>query len=181
MKRLIAILSTALLLVGLWVAPTQAHVLEADGGISAVLHMPPDDAPIAGKATYINLAFASGDPDFNISDYQIQVSLQRNTSILQTASMQPDSGSSRDGTATVTFPEPGAYRLNVRGNPLQSGEEGSTFELNYSVRAVAGDGRALNDITQAGLEFWVVSISSLAILAIVASQQIRRGGRYTRR
>jgi hypothetical protein len=177
MKRLIAFLIVGLLFASLRTPTAQAHVLESDGGVSAVLHMPPDDAPDAGKNTAVNLAFASDDPDFDISDYRIQITLQRNDTILQTTTMQPDDGSTRDGAAVVTFPEPGAYRLQAQGTPLQAGKR---FTLSYSVRAVSSDGRALSDITQAGTDFWIISLGSLVLLVLIARYNIRRGGRYAK-
>jgi hypothetical protein len=158
-----------------WMGQAQAHVLEADGNVSAVLHMPPDDTPVAGKPTDVRLAFNSSQPDFDITAYKVTVSLLRNDTRLATSSLQADSGSTRDGSAQINFPEAGAYRLRVKGEPVNSGQ---AFDLYFSVRAIAGPGMKADSFGKAGADFWVLSAGSLLLLVIIARSNIQQGKRY---
>src|SRR4051812_43485546 len=103
MRRLFAVAVLALWLGVTCCTPAQAHVLESDGGVSAVLHIVPDDSPVAGKQTSAGLAFSSSDPGFDINNYAVTVQILRNSSVLTTSQLQADNGSRSDGSANITF------------------------------------------------------------------------------
>lgn len=175
--RKIASALVAFIIVACAVQPAvQAHVLESDGNISAVLHIPPDDAPRTGQTTAVNLAFASNDSNFDVSAYRLQASLKRGDETVRTTTMRADRGSSRDATGEIIFPEGGAYSLVVDGRPIAGGQ---SFSLEFSVRAVGGSGSDAG-FGRAGFDFWAISLGSLAVLTLVARQQIRLRGRYSR-
>ena len=157
-----------------------AHVLERDGDISAVLHMPPTDTPVAGESTVMNLAFAAGREGFDIADYDVGVNVVAGGKTIGTATMESLDQSPTDSTATFTLPRPGAYELVVTGQPGKgSSNDVRPFRLVYEVRAGntgndAGTGRG------ADVGFWAISIGSWLLLGIVAASRIRSGGRYAK-
>jgi hypothetical protein len=169
--------AAALVVALAWCAPAQAHVLESDGDVSAVLHVPPDDAPLAGQTVNVGLAFTSNNSGFDLNNYRVTVRVLRDTKSLSSAPLQTEAGASRYGTANITFPEAGAYRLQVSGQPTAGGRP---FTLRFSVRASAGPGMAADSFGSAGVDFWTISAGSLAILVIVARAQIKRRGRYNK-
>ncbi len=151
-----------------------AHVLESDGGVAAVLHMPPDDVPIAGDNTYVGLAFSSDDSAFDITAYDTSVEIQRDSVAVQTTTLTTSSESSRDGNTTVIFPVAGVYRVIASGTPKQAGV---AFRLVYSVR-VSPPAGSKTVHTTAGPDFWILSCGSLVLLAVIARYNIRQGKRY---
>jgi hypothetical protein len=180
-------LSVMLLVVscGVIVGPAsrvQAHVLQSDNGVSAVLHITPDDDPIAGVPTVIGLEFNSTTPGFSLSQYATDVTVQGSS---VTASEPPvtissDSDTPLYGTAQVTFPEPGSYTLTVHGVPTGSGQ---AFAIPYEIRAeqpqtIASQTSGTNS---AGFDSVMVGAASLGLLGIVAQYQIRQGGRYDKK
>jgi hypothetical protein len=177
LRRLMVIAVAAVAVALICCAPAQAHVLESDGDVSAVLHIAPDDAPLAGRATDLSLAFTSSAAGFDINNYHITVQLLRSDKVLTSSQLQSDSGSSRDGSASVTFPEAGAYRLQVSGQPTAGGR---AFTLRFSVRAGAGPGMKADNFGNPGIDFWTISVGSLAVLIIIARYQIERRGRYNK-
>lgn len=172
--RIASIMMATIILACTMQPAAQAHVLESDGGISAVLHIPPDDTPRAGQATAVNLAFASNDSTFNISSYRLQASLKRGDETVQTAAMRADRGSSRDATTDMSFPQAGAYILQIEGVPTAAGQ---SFSLEFSVRAVGSDDSS-SGFGQTGFDFWAISLGSLVVLTLLARHQIRLRGRY---
>jgi hypothetical protein len=175
MFRKILVVVIGVSLAAAWPSLAQAHVLESNNGVSAVLHMPPDDAPIAGRPTTVGLAFSGTQAGFDINNYDVTVALLRNDSQLSSGKLQVEDSSRSDGSSTVTFPEAGAYRLQVSGKP-RSGEQ--PFIIRFSVRATAGPGMPADKFGDPGIDFWIVSAGSLAVLAITARYQVRKGGRY---
>jgi len=161
-----------------WIQNVQAHVLERDGSVSAVLHMPPDDAPVAGEATIINLAFSSSDRSFTVVNYQIALDVLREGRTVQSVTMERLDQSDTDTTATVNLPQAGAYTLSVKGTPKTGG---TGFRMSYDVRAgdrSGTDAAGQSATGKAGFDFWAISLGAWAILLIIATSIIRRGGRY---
>lgn len=161
-----------------------AHVLEQDGGIGAVLHISPDDDPVAGELTAIGLDFSNSDPGFNLDRYNVDVSLQGTSVTASTppVSLQPDGSASLYGTAQVTFPSPGSYDVIVSGTPYKTTAGGKPFKLTYEVRAerprqpgVAGV------VNSAGFDTIMLGLLSFGALAIIANYQIQQGSRYKNR
>ena len=151
----------------------QAHVLERDGDISAVLHIPPDDSPRSNEQTSINLAFATNRADFNIADYELTLGVVRSNRTIETVTMGPLDGSATNATASVRFPEAGSYQLSVTGKPAKAGRP---FTISFSVRASSQTSGQQSP--GPGLDFWVLSIGSMIILIMIAIRGIRTGGKY---
>jgi hypothetical protein len=172
------LVGTAVVLAGLQTTTVMAHVLESDGDVAAVLHIPPVDAPQAGQVTTVGLAFSSSQPGFDIHDYAIRITVMKGGSKVLSAPVVSDSSSTHDGSASLTFPEAGAYQLVVDGKPLQGQRP---FRLDFSVRAdvAAGTVATGNKIGGVNIDFWVLNASCIAVLALVAQYAIRSGGRYS--
>lgn len=177
-RYLLSLLVVTATLVVVATTPVQAHVLESDGDISAVLHIPPDDAPAAGRNTTLRLAFASDRSGFNLAAYNSTVTIKRGNETVQVAKLTADGGSGYDGFADITLPEPGAYRLEVTGRPMSDGE---SFQLSFSIRAsaAAGSEPTNNRIAGVAADFWVLNICLLLIVCLIAQYAIRLGGRYS--
>jgi|GEM_PF-2340693 len=184
MKRLRLLAGVVMLAMGivLWQAvPAQAHVLKQSNGVGAVLHIAPDDDPVAGELTSIGLDFSSSVAGFNLDRYAVAVSIEGTSVTASTppVSLQPDGSASLYGVAKVTFPSPGAYNIVVRGTPYTGVTEGQAFTLKYEVRAerprqpgVAGV------VNSSGFDSIMLGLLSFGALGVIANYQISQGGRY---
>lgn len=161
----------------------QAHVLQSNNGVSAVLHIVPDDDPVAGIATEIGLEFNSTLPQFDLTNYNVVITLQDTSSATagSPVAMASDSSAPLSGTAEVTFPQPGSYTLTVKGTPVNGG--GATFTIPYEVRAERPQTASSETSTtnSAGFDSMMVGVATLGLLGIIAQYQIRQGGRYDKK
>lgn len=175
----ILLLAPALALV-LLVPFAQAHVLDADSDVTAVLHIVPTDEPVAGVETTAGLQFSSKDPTFDLSQYAVDVALQGasvNASSPPVA-VTPDATDPLYGTVSIQFPQPGSYNLLVRG--VSAGHK-NTFNLTFEVRAKRKNpvtSSAINGVNNATLNCILLAAISFGLLLIIAHWQIKEGGRY---
>jgi hypothetical protein len=174
---LLSVLAVVLLTTGGPVPYAAAHELEENNGVSAVLHIAPDDNPYARQETFFNFDFVSKAAGFDVRYCACKASVQTESGRLQTASVISSNDSATAGHAVLTFPEAGVYKVNVRG--FTSAELRQRFELTYTVRVAAAVNQT--DTARARAASWQVillSLTSLILLTVVASEMIRRGGRY---
>lgn len=105
---------------------TSAHTLESDGGIGGVLHIQPDDNPIAGVQTSMNIAIKDGAGKFKAQDCNCNYEFKLGDTVAATKVA--------NGTATsYLFPEPGVYNITLRGQP-KAGASFQQFSLSFVVR-----------------------------------------------
>lgn len=170
------------LLVLAWpAASTSAHVLAQDGSVTAVLHIAPDDNPVAKRPTRLEFAFADGSQPFHLQTCDCKVSLHDEKRTLRQVEISPVNGSATDGEATVTFPAIGVYTLVVEGSATPHHHESTktaSFSLRYIERVATSAGGAPARKSAAGLQALLISAALLVILIIIAYRQITFGGRY---
>jgi hypothetical protein len=112
---------------------TQAHILKLDHGISAVLHIPPDDMPQAGEVTKLDIAYGDIHDSFSLQDCDCQVHIKKDEKVIQSTTPQPAlPGATLNSDISVTFPDGGDYEVAVDG----SARDGAfpDFELEFPVR-----------------------------------------------
>jgi|GEM_PF-785460 len=103
-----------------------AHVLETDGSIGAIMHVDPDDDPIAGQPAKFYFEFKDKDNKFSFQNCDCSATITRNTQQVFSAPLPPDGFS-------YTFPERDVYVLDITGQPKQAGQFQS-FRLEYTLR-----------------------------------------------
>lgn len=174
----ISAVTIALILIFAFIRPTSAsaHVLKADAGISAVLHMPPDDNPVVGDNTRIYLAFADVKDKFALQDCDCEVHiLQDGEEIAKLPTLKPAlAGASTKGTTSYVFPADGAYEIEVHGRAKQG--TFPEFTLAFIVRASGGSGQG---DTAKGLQALIIGSGALIIVGMLAYLNMSSGGRYT--
>ena len=112
-----------------------AHVLKTDGSIGAIMHIDPDDDPIAGSPATFFFELKDKDGKFKGADCNCQVAIVQNGQQLYTAPLF-QAGQTVDINTPVfsfTFPEEAVYQVVFTGKPITAGEF-QTFTLNYDVR-----------------------------------------------
>lgn len=158
-----------------------AHELEQDNGISAVLHIAPDDNPVAGRDTPLDLAFTSQQPGFDLRYCACIVNIQTSADRLFTASVVSINNLPTEGQAVVKFPRAGVYNIAVQG--FTSDKLHDRFRLNYRTRVIPAAGAAADAAarTARSTQIIMLSLTGLVLLAVLASEVIRRGGRYDKK
>lgn len=142
-----------------------AHVLRQDNGIAAELHIPPDDKPLAGQQTKLELSFGDSRHAFSLQNCDCQLSVERSSVSIQKLALQPATPSSMlSSTPTVRFPAVGQYNVVVQG----SAKNGtfSSFSLTYPVDIQAIATRRMAADTKSQSTMWTLIIIATAVLII---------------
>ncbi|HRH31119.1 MAG TPA: hypothetical protein PK950_00435 [Candidatus Paceibacterota bacterium] len=125
--------------------PASAHVLKTDGTMGAILHIDPNDSPVAGEPASIFFDLKDSANIFAVENCVCVVSvLQSGESILEKTV-------TRIAPVTYTFPERSIYTVQFSGTP-KAGEGAATFEpfvLSYDIRV---DTVSAADPKQAAIE-----------------------------
>jgi hypothetical protein len=178
-KELIRYVSVSFMMVSVMLLATggtaSAHVLKEDQGVSAVLHIPPDDSPAAGEPTELDLSFGDDAHTFSLPDCNCQVIITQGTrTVLRTVPKPAVEGATLDSIITVTFPEIGVYNVGVTGSAKQGTFH--SFKLNYVVR-VATVANGTRTAAGHGGEIAIVGLGSIAILSLLAYTNLHARGR----
>lgn len=112
-----------------------AHVLESSGSVGAVMHVSPDDDPIAGQQSDFYFEFKDKEDKFKPEDCNCIISISDSSG--KEISNQPlFSGSndvnSRSASFSFTFPQKDVYEIHISGKS-NSGQF-SEFNLEYELR-----------------------------------------------
>lgn len=126
MQKFLFFLVSLLTLHFILLTSVSAHILQTDGSIGAIMHVNPDDDPIAGAPSTFFWEFKDTTNQFKIENCDCTVSiLQNGKTIDEEPLTTPD--------FTYTFPEKNVYQIHVMGHPKQ-GASFSPFMLLYDVR-----------------------------------------------
>jgi hypothetical protein len=172
--RKLLLAAMLVLLLGTQSGVAFAHVLKTDNGVSAVLHIDPDDNPIAGVPTTLSLTYGTDKGSFQLGDCSCGVRVIENNKGVATTHVQPAYfGSAAEGNAIVTFPDIGIYNVIVSGSAADHSIP--TFSMNYLVRVASS---ATSTTNKSNSQIVIISLASLIAVGIVAKVQIERGNRY---
>jgi hypothetical protein len=157
-------------------AGAYAHTLEADNGVSAVLHIAPDDNPQAAQDTTLDFSFSSQEPGFDIRYCGCKVSFASSSDRLYSTSISSIQNSASSGYAVVNFPKGGVYDLTVQG--YTSGQLQDRFKLTYRVRVTPQSSPADSLTSPKSLQVILLGVTGLVLLGILAVTMISGGNRY---
>ncbi len=115
--------------------PVDAHVLKTDGNIGAVLHINPDDDPIADQQTGFFFEFKDKQNKFTPQSCTCTFSVEEDgkTIFSQPLFQNNASPSLENASVFFTFPERNVYQIKVAGSPTTPGAF-QKFSLTYDVR-----------------------------------------------
>ncbi len=113
----------------------QAHVLKSDGSIGAVLHVSPEDDPIARQLTSFFFELKDKNGQFQPGNCDCKGDILQNGKIIYSAPLfQNNSSPSLDNASfSFTFPEKDIYQVQVSGKPTTTGTF-QPFNLVWDVR-----------------------------------------------
>ena len=142
MVRLLHCSSLAVLAIGLWSLPGQAHTVKASESVAVTFHLEPDHNPRAGDPAQVWFVLTQkGGSTIPLSqcDCQLQVVSEEDG---QTVAQPPLAAISAEQYqnipgADVTFPQPGAYQLTIQGKP-EMGNAFQPFQFSFPVTVAKG-------------------------------------------
>jgi hypothetical protein len=110
-------------------APASAHQTVSDHGATVTVHVAPDDAPVAGQPSTINLVSVRvpKHATFRLARAHVQVTDSSGAVLL-------DRGAARH--IAFTFPKPAAYQVVVSGSYRRAGKT-RRFAATFALRADA--------------------------------------------
>lgn len=121
----------------IFLSPTEifAHTLESSGSIGAVMHVTPDDDPIAGEVSGFYFEFKDKNNTFKPEDCICTVSIKKGESEIFSKDLFGENSdpSLSNASFNFTFPERNIYKIIIKGAPKTSGEF-QNFELSYDMR-----------------------------------------------
>lgn len=166
MKRLMILVGTAALLVASLVTTQSAfaHVLIMDttGSVGAILHIIPDDDPIAGEESDIYFDRQGAESD----DATVELSVANNGGELSEVNLTTTGSLS---TGAYTFPAQGVYKLTFT---VKSGEGSYTFEQSQRVaRGVMISGAQTQQYPWAEALLVGSTVSFLALIVLVINRR----------
>lgn len=131
-------LSVILLLTALFFPQNQslAHELKSEGKISALIHINPDDDPIAGQNSEILFLISDKDKKFQAENCNCVASVIENDEVLFTSPLFKGQTSYRGIFAPAipfVFPHKGVYTIILTGDPKNENLF-QKFSLTYNIR-----------------------------------------------
>jgi hypothetical protein len=147
-------------------APTaSAHILKTNNGTVAVLHVPPDDKPMAGAPTKLELLLYKNTGEFELSKYTINLQVVEHGKRIQQVSVGPEFvGNPSTGITTVIFPKIDVYEIVVIGTAKSSADK--SFTTNYELRVATAVKRS-----NADTELLLVGMT-LAIIVVMVGIRV---------
>ncbi len=115
--------------------PISAHVLQSDGDVGAVLHIDPDDDPIANSPATLIFELKDRTDKFQPSNCDCSVTvLSEGKNIFSQAVFQNNSEPTESSASILfTFPQKGVYQVVLAGKPKQENTF-QPFSLTYDIR-----------------------------------------------
>lgn len=116
-----------------------AHILETNGNIGAVLHIDPDDDPIAGQQAGFFFEFKDKQNKFDpkLCDCTFIISEQGKQIFSQDLFASNSTPSLDNASVFYTFPKRDVYQVQVAGKPLAPNGF-QPFTLTYNIRVDQG-------------------------------------------
>lgn len=119
----------ALLLLTFFPVPALAHVTKADGDMKVMVHMDPDDEPIAGPPTTLHFLFRHAKTGFEmencdctvrIAPYKDLADIETKGDLIRLNETMREASGSRVYAITQSFPSKAVYAIVVEGKPLDT-------------------------------------------------------------
>lgn len=141
-----------------------AHELKTVGAISSLLHINPDDDPIAGQPSELLFLIKDKDKKFNAQQCNCQASVSYNNEVLFSSALAKAASSYRGIFAPAilyTFPHKGMFTVTLRGEP-KTANDFQSFSISYDIR-IEKDASTLKDTTRSRWDY-VVAAAGLILI-----------------
>jgi len=136
LKKIEALFKVGFLLIvfQLFATSISAHVLKTDGSVGAVIHVSPEDDPIARESTDFFFELKDKTGKFKPENCDCRgIILQSGKEIYSEALFQDANPSLENASFSFTFPEKNVYKVRVSGKPTTPGAF-EPFTLSWDIR-----------------------------------------------
>lgn len=151
-------------------APASSHTLERNDSIGAVLHINPDDDPVAGENTSIFFDVKDQSGKFAASKCVCSFSVNEN-------GRQIEDKQINGTTAEYSFPRRAVYIISINGQPRQTGDF-QPFTLSYTVRVDKGANATTNQRPLVPTIIFAIvalaTVGAVIVLALKKSQSAKK-------
>ncbi len=149
MKKYSIVIASLFLFLLITPGKVNAHVLQKDGSIGAVLHIDPEDDPIVGQPANFFFEFKDTQNKFKPANCNCIVSIIEDGKEIYSQPLFQDNSdpSLSNASFSFTFPQKNIYQVKVVGAPEKPGQF-QPFKLFYDLR-ISREERSSNDSTQA--------------------------------
>jgi hypothetical protein len=140
-----------------------AHVIQTDGSIEALLHINPDDKPLAGQTAGLTFTLTDSGNKFSAQSCDCRIIIKNGSqTLLDRPVTAREARSGRVIWVDYTFPYQSVYDVTLKGAPRQA-DGFQAFQLDYDdVRVERGTIKA----AASPLITWgVVGVGGIALLA----------------
>lgn len=143
-----------------------AHILESNGSVGAVLHIDPEDDPIAGKPSSLFFEFKDTIQKFTPQNCTCTFSILENGKQIFTEPLFQDNQDPSLTSASVsyTFPQKDVYQIKIVGKPSIPNDF-QPFILSYDIRVAREDNSSSNALQQPN--WWVSHLPHFLAAGIV--------------
>lgn len=137
-------------------ATVAAHVLKVDGSIGVIIHVSPDDDPIAGQESEFFFEFKDKEGKFSPEkcDCSISITTNGNEIVREQLFSTNTDASLKNANFSYVFPQKGVYIISLIGTPYTP-DMFQKFSLTYDLRVE----RTVKSVSQKTAESdnWFVS------------------------
>ncbi len=159
------------------VFPVSAHILKTDGSIGAVVHITPDDDPVAGENSQFFFDFKDTNGTFKTDQCNCKVTILKSDVEIfsQSLSQSSNEASANSAVFMYTFPERGLYIVKLTGQPLLDNTF-KPFTLTYNIRVdrEAGTTTATASAATPSRPFILYTVFGIAFLIFLVTIIITR-------
>jgi hypothetical protein len=149
--------------------PAFAHVILSSGSINALLHINPDDKPVAGQNSELLFVIKDKQNKFSLSDCACGVEISQNGTVKESGELKP-TGNNQDGSYPYVFPEKAVYQIKLVGKPIEENTF-QPFTLNFDIRVEHDTNDRINPLTQPLIIVCLVVI--VAVFCIILFTHIK--------
>lgn len=139
--------------------PAWAHFFLNDGDISAMVHVNPNDQPVAGQPSTIIFYLSHRNGGFSPNNYKGAITINIGGRKLQSVTALGPKGKA-EASLNYTFANPGIYLIRLRGRSIRKGV--NSFTLSFYQRVIGTNGTGADY----GWVYWAAGGSLIIWLAI---------------
>jgi hypothetical protein len=164
-SRFKLLLASTLLASALLASPghASAHILKQNNGVLSVMHIEPDDKPLADELTTILIDFDTTSGAFHIADCDCKIALTEAGKVIPATALVPAfTGTNFEATSKVTFPKPDVYHLVVSGTSKD--HLFGNFSVSYDIRVPAYSPHHKSNQPVLYLLFGIVGLGFVSII-----------------
>ncbi len=154
---------------------TFAHTIEEDETVQALIHISPEDTPIAGERAVIYLGIQSNEKNIDVSLCDCMVRIEKNNQVISHQKLLVNNGEDKplyNAYLPFTFPQEGKYSIKVLGNTAEV-NSGEQFQLNFTTKVEKEVASNQNSIVPIAILAVIVLIIGISITLLLMRKRVK--------